>query len=136
MMSILAVLAILQGILTLIDGIRSARHMRTFRPKQRASRERITVFCPCKGVDSEFEKNVHSILDQDYPNYEVVFIVESHNDPAYSALRKLGAGNILIAGRATDCGQKVHNLAYAVNHGGRTADIFVFCDSDARFPRD
>src|SRR5262249_2452170 len=42
--------------------------------------------------------------------------------------------NVLVAGRASSCGQKVHNLAYAVEHGP-AADIYVFCDSDARFPR-
>src|SRR5207247_4666055 len=82
LMYFLAAIAILQGILTLLDGIRAARHMRTYRPK-RASRERVVVFCPCKGTDSEFEKNIHSILDQDYPSYEVRFIVESEDDPAY-----------------------------------------------------
>ena len=132
----LAALAILQGIFVLVEGIRSARYMRMFRPQPRASRERIVVFCPCKGTDSEFEKNIRSILEQDYPRYEVNFIVESEADPAFEALRNLGVRNILVAGRAADCGQKVHNLAYAVTRTGRTSDIYVFCDSDARFPHD
>ena len=130
----LAIIAILQGILTLLDGLLAARHMRTFRPKQ-LRHDRITVFCPCKGTDSEFEKNIRSILDQDYPNYDIIFIVESGDDPAFTALRNLGISKILIAGHATDCGQKVHNLAYAVTHSDHAADIYVFCDSDARFSR-
>ena len=133
-MYFLAAIAILQGILTLLDGIRAARHMRTFRPR-RFSRERVAVFCPCKGADSEFVKNIQSILGQDYANYEVHFIVESEDDPAYKTLRNIGVPAILVAGRATACGQKVHNLAYAVNRAA-TADIYVFCDSDARFPQD
>src|SRR5262245_11694820 len=106
---ILAAIAILQGILTLLDGIRAARYMRTFRPR-RSSRERVLIFCPCKGTDSEFEKNVQSILDQDYTNYEVRFIVESDKDPAHGILQALGA-NVIVAGRTLSCGQKVHNLA-------------------------
>jgi len=132
---LLAAVAILQGIATLIYGIRAARHMRTFRPR-RARRERISVFCPCKGTDAEFEKNIRSILEQDYPNYDVTFVVEAEEDAAYSALRGLGVNKILVAGRATDCGQKVRNLSYAVAQAGPTADILVFCDSDARFPHD
>jgi ceramide glucosyltransferase len=131
---ILASIAILQGIFILIEGIRAARHMRTFRPR-RPRRERISVFCPCKGTDAEFEKNIRSILEQDYPNYDVTFVVEAEEDAAYAALRGLGANNILVAGRATDRGQKVHNLSYAVAHAA-PSDIFVFCDSDARFPHD
>src|SRR5437870_4891343 len=53
LMYVLAAIAILQGMLTLLDGLRAARHMRTFRPR-RFSRERVAVFCPCKGADSEF----------------------------------------------------------------------------------
>ncbi len=132
-MYILAAIAILQGILTLLDGVRGARHMRTYRPR-RSSRERVTVFCPCKGIDGEFEKNVRSVIEQEYANYEVVFIVESQDDPAYSMLRSMRQ-NVLVAGRATDQGQKVHNLKYAVERKG-DAQIYVFCDSDARFPHD
>jgi len=132
----LAILAILQGIFTLRESIRSARHIRTFRPKPRSTHDRVAVFCPCKGSDPEFEKNIRSILDQDYGNYETHFIVESSEDPAYTALHSLGIKNIFIAGRAIDRGQKVHNLAHAVAHAGATADIYVFCDADARFPHD
>src|SRR6266478_8218567 len=105
----LAAIAILQGIISFLDGIRASRYMRTYRPTRRTN-ERIAVFCPCKGIDPEFEKNIRSILDQDYPNYGVTFIVESEDDPAVEVLRSIGAKNILVAGRATDCGQKVHNL--------------------------
>ena len=41
-MYILAAIAILQGFLTLLDGIRAAWHMRTFRPK-RQSGERVLI---------------------------------------------------------------------------------------------
>src|SRR5262245_17124987 len=132
-MYILFAIAILQAILTLIDGIRAARHMRTFRPR-RDSHERVAIFCPCKGIDAEFEKNIQSILNQSCPNYEVRFIVDSTDDPAYEVLRSLGAG-VLVAGRTTSRGQKVHNLAYAVEHAP-AAEVYVFCDSDARFPAD
>jgi cellulose synthase/poly-beta-1,6-N-acetylglucosamine synthase-like glycosyltransferase len=131
-MYILAAIAILQGILTLLDGIRSARHMRTYRPKPGGRSENVTVFCPCKGTDPEFQKNIESILNQDYPHYEAWFIVESEHDTACSVLRALGA-NVLVAGRASDRGQKVHNLAFAIQQRG-SAGIYVFCDSDARFP--
>src|SRR5438105_10520380 len=130
---ILATIAILQGIFTLLDGMRAARHMKTFRPR-RVRSERVTVFCPCKGIDAEFDKNIQSIIQQDYPNYEVVFIVESEDDAARPRLRELKQ-NVLVAGRASNQGQKVHNLSYGVAQAG-APDVFVFCDSDARFPPD
>jgi cellulose synthase/poly-beta-1,6-N-acetylglucosamine synthase-like glycosyltransferase len=108
--------------------------MRTFRPAANRS-ERVLVFCPCKGVDHEFEKNIRSLIDQDYPNFKVKFIVESPDDEAYAALKAMGVSDVLIAGMSSNCGQKVHNLAFGVRYAGEPADIYVFCDSDARFPR-
>jgi ceramide glucosyltransferase len=134
LMLTLATIAILQGVLTLIDGIRAARHIRTFRPRRETS-ESVRVFCPCKGMDAELEKNIHSVLQQDYSNYTVQFVVECEDDPACRLLRDLNQ-NVLIAGRAIDQGQKVHNLAFAIRHTGAKADTYVFCDSDARFAPD
>jgi cellulose synthase/poly-beta-1,6-N-acetylglucosamine synthase-like glycosyltransferase len=132
---ILALLAVVQGVIALADGIRAARYMREYRPLGPTHKPRIVVFCPCKGIDPGFEQNIRSILDQDYPDFHPVFVVESTSDPAYSALTRMAAPAVLIAGQATGCGQKVHNLRYAVEHAGANNDVYVFCDSDARFPR-
>ncbi|GAG39627.1 unnamed protein product, partial [marine sediment metagenome] len=40
------------------------------------------VFAPCKGADVRLEENLRALLRQDYHDYEVVFIVESADDPA------------------------------------------------------
>src|SRR5438874_2354107 len=120
MLYTLAAVAIVQGFITLIDGLRAARHMRTFRPSG-ATRDRVIVFCPCKGIDSEFGKNIRSILGQDYPNFEARFVVESEADPACRTLRQLGINDVLVAGYANDRGQKVHNLAYAVARAAEAA---------------
>jgi len=129
----ISTIAILQGILGLIDGVRSARHIRTFRPRS-VWRPRVVVICPCKGTDPEFRANAASILDQDYPNTLTVFVVESADDLAISDLQKLGVIP-LVAGISTIRGQKVHNMIHAVEASG-DADVFVFCDADARFPKD
>ena len=39
---------------------------------------------------------------------------------------------IVIAGEATDCGQKVHNLRVAVSQADSMSTVFAFVDSDAR----
>ena len=123
-MYILAVIAILQGIVTLLDGLRAARHMRTYRPAGGNLNDRVVVFCPCKGTDPEFDKNIQSILNQDYPNYTAQFIVESEDDPAHAVLRQLSA-NVLVAGKTLDRGQKVHNLATAVAQRPDVVSLFA-----------
>ena len=131
---ILSGLAIFLGIFGLLDGIRSARHIRTFRPKA-DWRPCVLVICPCKGVEPEFSANAESILNQDYPNLRTVFVVEADGDPVKQPLQKLSA-TVLVAGIATARGQKVHNLIHAVEHAAGDSEVFVFCDSDARYPED
>jgi len=134
---ILAFVTIVQGIISLIDGVRAARYMRHGGLPNGAdtdAKASIHVFCPCKGADHEFEENIRSILDQDLPPATVHFIVDSRHDPAFERLTKMGVQNIVVAGPAQDCGQKVHNLRYAIERTA-AADIYVFCDSDARYPR-
>jgi cellulose synthase/poly-beta-1,6-N-acetylglucosamine synthase-like glycosyltransferase len=131
--NIIRILALLQGVVSLLQGLKSMRHIRTFRPRA-TGRPRVVVFCPCRGVDEEFEQNVRSILDQDYPNVRVVFIVDSESDPAAQALRARHV-TVLVAGRASERGQKVHNLIYGVQQSAGNAEVLVFCDVDGRFPR-
>lgn len=129
----ICVIAIIQGIVSLIQGIRSVRHIRTYRPRS-VWRPRVVVFCPCRGVDPGFRENVQSILNQDYPDYRAVFILDSATDPAARPLAELNA-TVLIAGTATTRGQKVHNLIHGVEHDAGDAEVFVFCDADARFSK-
>jgi len=39
-----------------------------------------TVIAPCKGMDDGLEENLAALLEQDYPNYEVIFVVDDKND--------------------------------------------------------
>ncbi|MCS6818064.1 MAG: glycosyltransferase [Blastocatellia bacterium] len=100
------------------------------------------VIVPCRGVDPELRENVRALRQQEYPEYEVIFVLESHADPAYAVIREVierepGAPvTILEAGRARDCGQKVHNLLVALEHletrsSGTKPEVYVFTDSDA-----
>ena len=78
------------------------------------------------------------LLEQDYDDYEVTFIVESTDDAAYPAIRRAMAAHpwvaarVVVAGRATDSGQKVHNLRVATEHLSRQIKYLAFVDSDAR----
>ena len=77
-------------------------------------------------------------MEQDYDDYEITFIVESAADPACPAIRRAMAAHpwvparVVIAGRATDSGQKVHNLLVATEHLSRQIKYLAFVDSDAR----
>ena len=99
---------------------------------------RTAVFAPCRGLDLELEANLHPLLTQDYPDYEVVFILESEQDPACAVIRGLAsrypqvASRIVFSGTAKDSGQKVHNLLAASEDLPDDLEVLAFVDSDAR----
>ncbi len=77
-------------------------------------------------------------MEQDYDDYEVAFIVESEFDAAVPVIRRVMAAHpwmpvrLIIAGRAVDCGQKVHNLRAATGRLSPRIEYLAFIDSDAR----
>jgi len=96
------------------------------------------VFVPCKGIDVSLEGNLRALLCQDYPDYDVTFIVESADDPACEVIQRLMAqgpavaSRLIIAGEATRSGQKVHNLRAATARLSPHVEYLAFLDSDAR----
>jgi cellulose synthase/poly-beta-1,6-N-acetylglucosamine synthase-like glycosyltransferase len=100
----------------------------------------VALIAPCKGLDPDLETNLLALFQQQHPNYELCFVVESDDEPAVPVIRHVAAVNpqissrIVVAGLARDCGQKVHNLicaARAVLGSSRRPHIMAFVDSDA-----
>lgn len=42
----------------------------------------VTIIAPCRGLDDGLEQNLTSLLTQDFPAYEVIFVVDDEADPA------------------------------------------------------
>ncbi len=99
---------------------------------------RVLLCVPCKGRDLNLEDNLRSLLEQDYDDYEVSFIVESVDDPACAVIRRVMAthswmtARLVVAGRAAESGQKVHNLLAGTARLSPRIDYLAFADSDAR----
>ncbi len=103
-----------------------------------------TVICPCKGDEGGLIENLEALFEQQYPAYEVVFVVDDGTDRAVKVIEQVsrkGAkdakrSKIVIATKATDSSQKVENLREAVLHADERSEVFVFVDSDARPAKD
>jgi len=79
--------------------------------------------------------NLRPLVSQDYPRYEVVFVFDALDDPAIKIVKGLKsavATRTIIAGAATDSGQKVHNLRVATTQVDPESEVLVFVDTDAR----
>jgi ceramide glucosyltransferase len=127
----------------LLLTLQTYEHRRFARSRLRNARTtpmnmRVRLLAPCKGVDLGLAENLRPLLEQDYPNYEVVFLVESADDPACDTIRRLMTDRgrvpvrLLVAGKATTTGQKVHNLLAGTAELPRDVEILAFVDSDAR----
>jgi len=83
----LVVISLIAQMLTVWLVVRNYRFV-----LRKADRNRIgfcrktALIIPCKGSDTEFEKNIASFYNLDYSDYEIIFVTESQDDPAYSRL--------------------------------------------------
>jgi cellulose synthase/poly-beta-1,6-N-acetylglucosamine synthase-like glycosyltransferase len=95
------------------------------------------MIAPGRGLEPGLIDNLRPLLAQDYPHYEVLFVFDALDDPAIKIVDELRGttavpARIVIAGPATDSGQKVHNLRVAVNELNPKSEVLVFVDTDAR----
>jgi hypothetical protein len=85
---VLAVLLLAQSVAALFLTFKSLRYFRRSRSQPFNNfTPPVALIIPCKGLDPEFEFHVSCYLRQDYPHYQLVFVVASVDDPAYQALR-------------------------------------------------
>ncbi len=137
---ILAAIVVWLGILSLRDGIRfnrfvrseSSRHLPNFAPF-------VSIIAPCRGLDQGLRENLTALFRQDYPAYEIIFVTDSEEDPSLTVITDLQveptaaiSTRIVIAGLASECGQKAHNLRIATTAIDARSEVLVFVDTDAR----
>ncbi|MCX7725935.1 MAG: glycosyltransferase family 2 protein [Chitinispirillaceae bacterium] len=95
-----------------------------------------TIFLPCKGVPKDFEKNIQGFMKLDYPEYYIIFIVENEKDPATEVIRSVikdeKRAKLVVAGLATTCVQKNHNLLAGIKSSSNDTEVFVFADADIK----
>jgi len=102
------------------------------------------LIIPCKGVDADWDANLGAFLAQDYPLFQIIFVVASEKDAAYrrlaEALRQRESAtfktSLVVAGFAQNRGEKVNNLLRALEAVDPAAEVLVFADIDARPRRD
>ena len=138
----LAALVVLQSLLSLRGGV---RYLGFFRRELGAPRALYmpfaSVFVPCRGMDQGLRLNLLALFRQHYPAYELVFVSDRADDVGLEIARQLARelegetvarSRFVVAGRATDSGQKVHNLRAALKETDASSEVFVFVDTDAR----
>jgi ceramide glucosyltransferase len=146
---ILAALVALQSLVALRDGYRFLRLVRRSRREPPGDYvPPAAVIIPCKGTAPDFEANITRYLSQDFPSYQVVFVVASEQDPAHPFLSKRLSSDmavdssgclktaLVVAGYSDERGEKVNNLLRGLEAVDPAVEVLVFADADARPGRD
>ncbi len=133
---------VLLGVSSLKGGLEFLRYVREEMKRGRSDfTPAASVIAPCRGLDQGLEENISALFMQNYPAYEILFVTDSREDPALAVVEKVRddfssavsiSSRVIIAGRAAESGQKVHNLRAAVNEIGAESRVLVFVDTDAR----
>lgn len=138
---IIAIALILSQLLFIYHTARNYHYALTrYKKKRTLYRPKTALIVPCKGLDSNFRQNIASFFNQDYENYLLWFVVADKADPAYTPLCELKNSlsqtskaedvQVLVAGPAQACSQKVHNLLYCCQRIGSDIEALAFADSD------
>ncbi len=144
-----ATLIVWQGIISLLGGFRYRAFVRREMKFDNDARDVsyapfVSVIAPCRGQDQGLRENLSALFTQRYPAYEIIFVTDKETDASVAVFEEVSqrwnnAENlrtrIVIAGAATESGQKVHNLRAAVGQADPLSEAFVFVDTDAR-PRE
>lgn len=93
----------------------------------------VEMLVPLTGVFPHQDETLTSLLEQTHPCYQVVFILESPDDPAESLVSRLcerySHAREVISGRSESCGQKNHSLIAGIRSLKPETKIIVICDS-------
>jgi cellulose synthase/poly-beta-1,6-N-acetylglucosamine synthase-like glycosyltransferase len=139
---ILATLLIFLSFKSFRSGIRYLRYCRAELSNPPSSfNPYASVIVPCKGLDEGLEENLSALISQNYPEYEVIFVVDDEEDPAARVIKRIvrlahRKTKLVVAKKTVESSQKVENLREAVLHVSDLSKVFIFADSDARPPKD
>lgn len=135
---ILAIPQILLGLYLLGQGLQwlgyARRRLHTdpgfYSPK-------VAVLCPCKGIEPALERNLVSLAEFNYQNYEIFFLIASASDPAYGIVKRVASSSrtkahVVLTEKPDGCGEKVNNLRLGVAQLPTDFEILTFVDSDGR----
>jgi len=93
----------------------------------------VSVIVPIKGLDIGIHRHIQSLLNQDYPNYEVIYVVDSTEDPVINILKEYPVKVILSNYDCQHCSGKVKAQISGLLIA--KGDVIIFADSDTIYPK-
>jgi|GEM_PF-7068535 len=100
---------------------------------------KISIILPCRGIEEDLEVNIKSIVDQNYKNFEIIFVT-TKQDKSLTILEKFNREfpeltKICLAENAKACSQKMQNQFDALRFIDSQAEYILFLDSDGKLDK-
>src|SRR5438445_9881851 len=137
-LTVVAVLAFLASVASLVQGIRLRGGVRRgMRLALGAFLPSVALILPVRGLDEGFDENVRALLSQAYPRYRLLVVADDSTDPASARIETIARDFPIvpvtqILADANPLGGKVNALRSALGHLVPEDEVVVFADSDIR----
>ncbi len=122
------------GLLLQAVALRAALRRRGDDPVEEQAWPPVSILKPLSGLDDNLFGNLESFCRLDYPAYEIIFCLESPNDPALAVARKVRDRNprtpvsILVSRSSEGKNPKVRNMR--AGYSAARHDILLVSDSN------
>jgi hypothetical protein len=133
---LLGAAALLLAVPSLLGAVRAARMPVA---PQGTHRPFASIICPARGEQQGLEQNALAIATQDYPEHEVLFVVDALDDPCVPALRRAQAQEPRIRLVVADPARtgpwptgKMVALLTGVHQVHPRSTVLAFADADGR----
>jgi ceramide glucosyltransferase len=100
----------------------------------------VSILVTIKNIDDDMEKNFKSFFDLDYPDFEILFGVDSIEDPPVAILKALQArypgvsNRIISTGHSSICNPKIHKLIHLAEEA--VGELYWISDFNIRVKTD
>ncbi len=100
----------------------------------------VSILEPVRNIDDDVEQNLESLFLLDYPHFEILFGVDTNNDPIIQIIDKLRTKypgiicRIIVTGHSSEENPKVYKLA--LMESAAVGELFWICDSNIRVEKD
>lgn len=135
---LLAIPAVVSSGYWLVSAVTTGLFLRR-KPKLAAdakgSSPKVSILKPVYGLERGAEENFRTFLEQDYPDYEVIFGVQRDDDPVLPVVKKLvgkypGRARYVVDSHAVGPNGKINNLVNCYH--AASGEIIVISDADTR----
>ncbi len=101
---------------------------------------KVTILKPLKGIDDNIEENLNSFFELDYPNYDIIFGVQSQSDDVISIVKKVQSNytkiksKLVIDSFAIGLNPKVNNMYNMYDQVN--GEMILISDSNTKVDKD